>query len=82
VRAVAGLAHEPPVSRAHGPARSRTEVFLRYLGYCRSRVISKCESLSGDELRRSRLPSGWTPLELVKHLRPAGWDDPVPGRRR
>jgi len=25
--------------------------------------------LPAAELRRSRLPSGWTPLELVKHLR-------------
>ena len=28
---------------------------------------SGCELPSG-ELRRSRLPSGWTPLELLKHL--------------
>src|SRR5579875_3742571 len=50
------------------PVRSRTDVFLGYLDYFRSQVISKCESLPDDELRRSRLPSGWTPLELVKHL--------------
>ncbi|HLI38142.1 MAG TPA: DinB family protein [Streptosporangiaceae bacterium] len=57
-----------PFPEPTAPARSRTEVFLRYLGYFRSRVISTCESLPEDELRRSRLPSGWTPLELVKHL--------------
>jgi uncharacterized damage-inducible protein DinB len=51
------------------PAASRTEVFLRYLDYFRSRVISKLEALPAAELRRSRLPSGWTPLQLLKHLR-------------
>ncbi len=28
----------------------------------------KVEGLSDDELRTSRLPSGWSPVELVKHL--------------
>jgi uncharacterized damage-inducible protein DinB len=51
------------------PAASRTEVFLRYLDYFRSRLTAKVESLPADDQRRSRLPSGWTPLELVKHLR-------------
>ncbi|MBV9093024.1 MAG: DinB family protein [Streptosporangiaceae bacterium] len=51
------------------PASSRTEVFLRYLDYFRSRLAEKLEALPTEELRRSRLPSGWTPLELLKHLR-------------
>jgi uncharacterized damage-inducible protein DinB len=51
------------------PASSRTEVFLRYLDYFRSRVMAKIGALPADELGRSRLPSGWTPLELLKHLR-------------
>ena len=51
------------------PASSRAEVFLRYLDYFRSQLASKLESLPAAELRRSRLRSGWTPLELVKHLR-------------
>lgn len=50
------------------PASSRAEVFVRYLDYFRSGVIGKVEGLPADELRRSRLPSGWTPLELLKHL--------------
>jgi uncharacterized damage-inducible protein DinB len=50
-------------------ADSRAEVFLRYLGYFRSRLAGKLESLPPAELRSSRLPSGWTPLELLKHLR-------------
>jgi Protein of unknown function (DUF664) len=51
------------------PAGSRAEVFLRYLDYFRSRLASKLQSLPAAELRHSALPSGWTPLELVKHLR-------------
>jgi uncharacterized damage-inducible protein DinB len=43
-------------------------VFVRYLDYFRGRVITKVEGMAEAELRRSRLPSGWTPLELVKHL--------------
>lgn len=50
------------------PASSRAEVFLRYLDYFRSRVVDKIEGLPEDDLRQSRLPSGWTPLELLKHL--------------
>ena len=50
-------------------AVSRAEVFLRYLDFFRSRVTAKLQALPAAELRHSRLPSGWTPLELVKHLR-------------
>lgn len=42
---------------------------MRYLDYFRETVLSKVSALPDDELRRSRLPSGWTPLELLKHLR-------------
>src|SRR6185437_12884681 len=51
------------------PAAGAKDVFARYLDYFRETVVSKVSALSDDELRRSRLPSGWTPLELVKHLR-------------
>jgi uncharacterized damage-inducible protein DinB len=47
---------------------NRAEVFLGYLDYFRDRLVSKLEALPAGELRRSRLPSGWTPLELLKHL--------------
>jgi len=51
------------------PASSATEVFLRYLAFFRDRLISKLRSLPAGELRASRLPSGRTPLELIRHLR-------------
>ena len=50
------------------PASSRREVFLRYLEYFRSRLVTKLRELPADELTRSILPSGWTPIELLKHL--------------
>ena len=60
---------EVPFPEVTVPASSRAQVFLRYLDYFRSRLASKLEELPAAELRRSRLPSGWTPLELAKHLR-------------
>jgi len=50
------------------PAGSRAEVLLRYLDYFRAVLVAKVSGLDEAELRRSRLPSGWTPLELVRHL--------------
>jgi hypothetical protein len=44
------------------------ELLLAYLDYYRSAVEHKLVGLSDADLRTSRLPSGWTPLELLKHL--------------
>ena len=44
------------------------ELFARYLRYFRETVIRKAESLPAEELRTSRVGSGWTPLELLNHL--------------
>jgi Protein of unknown function (DUF664) len=57
-----------PFPEPTAPVPSRAEVFLGYLGYFRSRVVTKLEGLPSSELRSSRLPSGWTPVELLKHL--------------
>jgi hypothetical protein len=59
------------VERAHRPRRDLADpagLLLGFLDYYRSAVAGKIENLDDDELRSSRLPSGWTPLELVKHL--------------
>jgi uncharacterized damage-inducible protein DinB len=50
------------------PVGSQAEVFLGYLEFFRSKVLDKVNGLPESELRSSRLPSGWTPLELVRHL--------------
>lgn len=57
-----------PFPEPTGPPVSRPEVFLDYIDYFRSVVVTKVEGLLDDELRTSVLPSGWTPIELVKHL--------------
>lgn len=43
-------------------------MFLGYLDYFRSVLITKLQGLSDNDLRESRLPSGWPPIALVKHL--------------
>jgi uncharacterized damage-inducible protein DinB len=50
------------------PVASRAEVFLGYLDYFRSQIVTRLPALPEAELRGSRLPSGWTPLELISHL--------------
>src|SRR5215470_15736873 len=57
-----------PFPEPTSAAGSRTEVFLRYLDYFRDRLAAKLRALPDGELRTSRLPSGWTPLELLNHL--------------
>lgn len=47
---------------------SRKEVFLAYLDFFRSRLSAKVRSLPPDAARTSLLPSGWSPVELAKHL--------------
>ena len=51
------------------PVATRAEIFTGYLDYFRSRLGSKLQSLPPEAQRASMLPSGWTPIELLKHLR-------------
>ncbi|MGN6330535.1 MAG: DinB family protein [Motilibacteraceae bacterium] len=57
-----------PFPEPTGAAASRSEVLVRYLDYFRDTVLTKVQGLSEDQLRGSRLPSGWSPLELLHHL--------------
>jgi uncharacterized damage-inducible protein DinB len=50
------------------PRSSHAETLLGYLDYFRSVILDKLDGLADDDLRTSRLPSGWTPLELLQHL--------------
>ncbi|WP_020578528.1 DinB family protein [Actinopolymorpha alba] len=54
---------EPPADLAD-PA----ELLAAYLDYYRDVILRKLDGMSEAELRTSRLPSGWTPLQLLKHL--------------
>ena len=60
--------NQPPPSPSE-PFGSRSEVFEGYLDYFRARIVDGVESLPERELYESRLASGWTPLQLLKHLR-------------
>jgi len=43
-------------------------LFARYLDFYRETVIRKVGSLTAADAQTSRLPSGWSPLELLRHL--------------
>jgi Protein of unknown function (DUF664) len=58
-----GVVHEP-----NREISDPKELLLDYLDYYRSVIVRKIDGLEEHELRTSRLPSGWTPLELLKHL--------------
>ena len=55
--------HEPIPSVA-GPA----EMFSDYLDWYRETAIATVSALPAEDQRSSRVPSGWTPLELLNHL--------------
>jgi uncharacterized damage-inducible protein DinB len=60
-----------PVEPPPEPAETLTdprELLVGYLDWYRDAVLRKLDGLSEEELRRSRLPSGWAPLDLLKHL--------------
>jgi len=50
------------------PRDSRAQVLLGYLDYFRSAVVAKLDGLDDQVLREPALPSGWSPIELLKHL--------------
>jgi hypothetical protein len=58
---------EPPPEPSETLTDPR-ELLLGYLDWYRDAVLRKLDGLPEEELRRSRLPSGWTPLALLKHL--------------
>ncbi|GAB7181358.1 mycothiol maleylpyruvate isomerase N-terminal domain-containing protein [Kitasatospora sp. Ki12] len=63
----------PPMTpaAAHEPSPQLSDpqdLLLGYLDYLRAMVATKIADMPEAELRTSRLPSGWSPLELLKHL--------------
>jgi hypothetical protein len=47
---------------------SETEALLAALNGQRKHLLGAIEGLSDEDVRRSILPSGWTPIALVQHL--------------
>ena len=58
------MAEEP----CHRPGSTETSYAADFLRFYRATVTEKCRALPVSELRRPRLPSRWTPLELLSHL--------------
>ncbi|MFC0041593.1 DinB family protein [Actinomadura rayongensis] len=54
---------EPPVHLTDPRA-----LVTGYLDFYRDALLRKLDGLTDEQLRTSRVPSGWTPLELLKHL--------------
>ncbi|CCH31463.1 hypothetical protein BN6_41750 [Saccharothrix espanaensis DSM 44229] len=63
VHAEIRVPHEPATDLAD-PAR----LVVEYLDFYRDTLLRKLDGMSEHDLRTSRVPSGWTPLALVKHL--------------
>jgi hypothetical protein len=59
---------QPEIQEPSDRRSDPQELFVEYLDYYRQVVEHKVRGLTDVELRTSRLPSGWTPIELVKHL--------------
>jgi uncharacterized damage-inducible protein DinB len=54
---------EPPKTGGSGAGR-----WAAYLAWVRTELIDGVLGLSYDEQRTPRVPSGWTPLELLSHV--------------
>jgi hypothetical protein len=61
---VSAVTRSEPSHRLSDPQ----ELLVGQLDYYRTTLLHKLDGLSEQELRTSRLPSGWTPLELLHHL--------------
>jgi uncharacterized damage-inducible protein DinB len=57
------LRDEPPKS-----LEDPKEILLEQLSYYRATLLAKLDGLSPDQLTSSIVPSGWSPLELLRHL--------------
>ena len=57
------LRDEPPRS-----LEDPRDILLQQLSYYRATLLAKLNGLSPDRLTGSILPSGWSPLGLLKHL--------------
>lgn len=51
-----------------GPSSDVPALLLTYLDYYRDTAADRLAGLTDAQARTSRVPSDWTPVELVKHL--------------
>jgi uncharacterized damage-inducible protein DinB len=62
------LTEAPELPEPRGDESDPARLFARYLEFYRETVLRKLASLQPVDLRATRLPSGWTPIELLTHL--------------
>ncbi|MFA1551561.1 DinB family protein [Actinomadura chokoriensis] len=62
------MTEETAVAEPPDTLTDNRDLLLGYLDYYRAALLRKLDGMPDDELRTSRLPSGWTPLALLKHL--------------
>jgi uncharacterized damage-inducible protein DinB len=60
------VARNPGEPAKDGPAGSAR--WSAYLDWVREEIVDGVLSLAPDEQRATRLPSGWTPIELLSHV--------------
>ncbi|MFP5023289.1 mycothiol transferase [Pseudonocardia phyllosphaerae] len=60
---------QPEFPEPTAPRADRAAVLLGYLDYFRETVIAAVDGMPGDVALGSVLPSGWSPAELLHHLR-------------
>ena len=60
------IARNPGEPAKTGPAGA--ERWIGYLDWVRGDLIEGVLGLSSDDQRTARVPSGWTPLELLSHV--------------
>ncbi|MEO5852672.1 MAG: DUF664 domain-containing protein [Nocardioides sp.] len=60
------VARNPGEPAKQGPAG--TERWIGYLDWVRADVVDAVLTLPEPERRTTRLPSGWTPIELLSHV--------------
>jgi uncharacterized damage-inducible protein DinB len=58
----------PSVPEPREQTGDAARLFASYLDWYRATVLHKVAVLDETERRTSRLPSGWTPLEMLTHL--------------
>jgi uncharacterized damage-inducible protein DinB len=59
-------ARNPGEPAKHGPDGAQR--WADYLDWCREEIVEGVLALPEEERRRTRLPSAWTPLELLSHV--------------
>src|ERR671936_2473491 len=62
------MPHGPDTRTEPSRLAGEREALEGFLDYYRDTILWKVSGMSDDDLRRVIVPSGWSPLGMVKHL--------------